>query len=99
MLGKEGDMDRHPLVSLLPMGLGIVVLAIIRHPWQVAQRVMRSQTTTGQFLRFCIVGSGNAALDLAILNGLLLAIPTRNIVHLLIYNSFAVLVLQRDFLW
>jgi putative flippase GtrA len=92
MLGKEGDMDRHPLVSLLPMGLGIVVLAIIRHPWQLAQRVMRSQTTTGQFLRFCIVGSGNAALDLAILNGLLLAIPTRNIVHLLIYNSFAVLV-------
>ena len=42
-----------------------------------------------QFLRFCMVGGLNTAVDLLILNSLLLLWPTQNTLLLLTYNSIA----------
>ena len=43
----------------------------------------------GQLLRFVLVGGLNTALDLLILNGLLLLFPTQDSLLLLVYNSLA----------
>jgi putative flippase GtrA len=54
--------------------------------------VHRSHTwssTVRQFLRYCLVGGVNTAIDLLILNILLWRFPTNNVQVLVVYNSFA----------
>jgi putative flippase GtrA len=53
-----------------------------------------------QYLRFCVVGVSNAAVDLGALNLLLLLYPTRSDVTLLVYNTIAVmLAIFNSYLW
>ncbi|MBV9689067.1 MAG: GtrA family protein [Ktedonobacteraceae bacterium] len=42
-----------------------------------------------QFLRFCLVGGANTAIDLLTLNALLWCLPTNNVLVLVLYNSVA----------
>src|SRR6266536_6325490 len=42
-----------------------------------------------QFLRFCLVGGTNTAIDILTLNILLWSLPTYNALRLVIYNSIA----------
>ena len=46
-------------------------------------------STVTQFLRYCLVGGINTAIDLLILNILLWRFPTNNVQVLVVYNSFA----------
>jgi putative flippase GtrA len=47
------------------------------------------RSTSWQFLRYCLVGGANTAIDLATLNVLLWRFPTHNVLVLVIYNSIA----------
>ena len=46
-------------------------------------------STFGQFLRYCLVGGVNTAIDLLVLNVLLWRFPTNNVQVLVVYNSVA----------
>ena len=46
-------------------------------------------STFRQFLRYCLVGGVNTAIDLLVLNILLWRFPTNNVQVLVVYNSFA----------
>lgn len=46
-------------------------------------------STFWQFLRFCLVGGANTAVDLLILNAFLWRLPTNNVQVLVVYNSVA----------
>ena len=46
-------------------------------------------STARQFLRYCLVGGVNTAIDLLTLNILLWRFPTNNVQVLVVYNSFA----------
>jgi putative flippase GtrA len=46
-------------------------------------------STIRQFLRYCLVGGVNTAIDLLVLNILLWRFPTNNVQVLVVYNSFA----------
>ncbi len=46
-------------------------------------------STCWQFLRYCLVGGANTLIDLLILNVLLWAFPTNNVLVLVVYNSVA----------
>ncbi|HYB02073.1 MAG TPA: GtrA family protein, partial [Ktedonobacteraceae bacterium] len=46
-------------------------------------------STARQFLRYCLVGGVNTAVDLLVLNILLWRFPTNNVQVLVVYNSFA----------
>ncbi len=46
-------------------------------------------STSWQFLRFCLVGGANTAVDLLILNAFLWRLPTSNVQVLVVYNSVA----------
>lgn len=54
--------------------------------------VLRCQalySTCWQFLRYCLVGGANTAIDLAMLNVLLWRLPTSSALVLVVYNSIA----------
>jgi putative flippase GtrA len=51
-----------------------------RHAWS---------STFRQFLRYCLVGGANTAVDLLVLNILLWRFPTNNVQVLVVYNSVA----------
>ena len=57
-----------------------IVIAHNSHTWS---------STFGQFLRYCLVGGVNTAIDLLVLNILLWRFPTNNVQVLVVYNSFA----------
>jgi len=57
-----------------------VAIAHHSHPWS---------STFRQFLRYCLVGGVNTAIDLLTLNILLWRFPTNNVQVLVVYNSFA----------
>ncbi len=76
-------------------------IAPARRPEQPRQRRDPAKPSAGpQFLRFCVVGVSNAAVDLGALNLLLLLYPTRSDVTLLFYNTIAVaLAILNSYLW
>ncbi len=43
-----------------------------------------------RFVKFVLVGLGNAFIDLAVFNGLYWAMPTKNVLQLVLYNTLAV---------
>ncbi len=43
-----------------------------------------------RFFKFVFVGLGNAFIDLAVFNGLYWAMPTKNVLQLVMYNTLAV---------
>lgn len=57
-----------------------VAIAYRSHTWS---------STFRQFLRYCLVGGVNTAIDLLTLNILLWRFPTNNVQVLVVYNSFA----------
>lgn len=60
----------------------------------------RHRSEGRQYARFLIVGVSNAVVDLAVLNALLWADPTRNPLTLVAYNTFAVaLAILNSYLW
>jgi putative flippase GtrA len=58
-------------------------------PEAATPRLPLWKLTFWQFLRYCLVGSLNTLVDLAIFNALVWRFPTANAQMLLIYNSFA----------
>lgn len=72
------------------------------HAAHVARRERRRyrMSVSAQYARFCMVGFSNAVVDLATLNLLLWARPTRNDGDLLLYNTIAVaLGILNSYLW
>ena len=55
----------------------------------IAHRSHTWSSTVRQFLRYCLVGGVNTAIDLLVLNILLWRFPTNNVQVLVVYNSFA----------
>jgi putative flippase GtrA len=55
----------------------------------IAHRSSTWSSTFRQFLRYCLVGGVNTAIDLLVLNILLWRFPTNNVQILVVYNSFA----------
>jgi putative flippase GtrA len=55
----------------------------------IAHRSSTWSSTFRQFLRYCLVGGVNTAIDLLTLNILLWRFPTNNVQVLVVYNSFA----------
>jgi len=55
----------------------------------IAHRPHTWRRTVWQFLRYCLVGGINTAIDLLTLNILLWRFPTNNVQVLVVYNSFA----------
>ena len=47
------------------------------------------RSTSWQFLRYCLVGGANTAIDILVLNILLWCFPTNSALHLMAYNSIA----------
>jgi putative flippase GtrA len=55
----------------------------------IAHHLHTWSSTFRQFLRYCLVGGVNTAIDLLVLNILLWRFPTNNVQVLVVYNSFA----------
>jgi putative flippase GtrA len=55
----------------------------------IVHRANAWSSTVWQFLRYCLVGGINTAIDLLVLNILLWRFPTNNVQVLVVYNSFA----------
>ena len=68
---------------------------------QPRQRTLPRRLSQGrQYARFLMVGVSNAVVDLAVLNALLWANPTRNPLTLVAYNTLAVaLAILNSYLW
>jgi putative flippase GtrA len=54
-----------------------------------ARRFQAWRSTCWQFLRYCLVGGANTAIDLLTINILLWGFPTNNVLVLVLYNSVA----------
>ena len=71
-----------------------------RHQRQGQRRPPRHLSQGRQYARFLMVGVSNAVVDLAVLNVLLWANPTRDPVTLVAYNTLAVaLAILNSYLW
>jgi putative flippase GtrA len=55
----------------------------------VLQRLRNRGRLCWQFMRYCLVGGANTAVDLVVLNALLWLFPTTNVMALVGYNSVA----------
>lgn len=86
------------LVASTTLALPSIALALLRLRNYSGGRLTRLLTrgplnwrwsTFWQFLRYCLVGGANTAIDLIVLNILLWSFPTNSVLHLVAYNSIA----------
>jgi putative flippase GtrA len=80
------------LVANTTLALPKIALALLRLRNYSGGRLARLLTRGvpfWQFLRYCLVGGANTAIDILVLNILLWCFPTNSALHLMAYNSIA----------